>query len=172
MKLMQVLKNRKGFTLMELIVVLIIIAILMAALLPALIGWINDAREASLRAEGRTALLAIQSVVTEAQGTGTWNGGAAFTTVTQAVILGDTKFQELIRTSNIYNAGATPARVFQGAIGGQPGVVTVQMDGATVGTGNVVGVTIGSNVRPGQDPDGTGTNGTLLVGRMGTTTIG
>ena len=39
------LKNRKGFTLVELIVVLVILAILAALLVPALTGYIDKARD-------------------------------------------------------------------------------------------------------------------------------
>jgi len=37
-------KNNKGFTLVELIVVLVILAILAAILVPTLLGWIDKAR--------------------------------------------------------------------------------------------------------------------------------
>jgi type IV pilus assembly protein PilA len=58
--------SKKGFTLVEIIVVLVIIAILLAALAPVMIGWINDARDRAAMAEGRTVLVAAQSVLTEA----------------------------------------------------------------------------------------------------------
>ena len=46
------MKNKKGFTLVELIVVLVILAILAALLVPALTGYIDKAREQSLISEG------------------------------------------------------------------------------------------------------------------------
>ena len=46
------LKDKKGFTLVELIVVLVILAILAALLVPALTGYIDKAREQSLISEG------------------------------------------------------------------------------------------------------------------------
>jgi len=171
MKLMQVLKNKKGFTLMELIVVLIIIAILMAALLPALIGWINDARESGLRAEGRTALLAIQTVVTEAKGTGYWNAPGAtvgtraqFTgAINSGLLLADTKFIDLLDTSNVYQSNGTPGNVFAGVPGTRAGVVDFQIDAA----GNVVGVNIASTLGTTRNTDLVG-GGKLLVGQEGT----
>lgn len=58
-------ENNKGFTLVELIVVIVILAILAALLVPALVGWINKAREKSYAVEARTAYLAAQTLVSE-----------------------------------------------------------------------------------------------------------
>lgn len=63
------LKNKKGFTLVELIVVLVILAILAALLVPALTGYIDKAREQSLISEGSMVLTAAQATVSEAYGT-------------------------------------------------------------------------------------------------------
>ena len=64
------MKNKKGFTLVELIVVLVILAILAALLIPALTGYIDKAREQSLISEGAMVLTAAQATVSEAYGTG------------------------------------------------------------------------------------------------------
>jgi prepilin-type N-terminal cleavage/methylation domain-containing protein len=75
-KLQAMRKNKKkGFTLVEIIVVLVIIAILMAALAPVMIGWINEARESTVRAEGRLYLNATNAVATEAIATRLWPDG-------------------------------------------------------------------------------------------------
>lgn len=58
-------KNNKGFTLVELIVVIVILAILAALLVPALVGWIDKAREKSYAVEARTVYLAAQTLVSE-----------------------------------------------------------------------------------------------------------
>lgn len=64
------LKDKKGFTLVELIVVLVILAILAALLVPALTGYIDKAREQSLITEGSMVLTAAQATVSEGYGTG------------------------------------------------------------------------------------------------------
>lgn len=76
------MKNKKGFTLVELIVVLVILAILAALLIPALTGYIDKAREQSLISEGSLVLTAAQATVSEAYGTGDLKVGTGAITVT------------------------------------------------------------------------------------------
>ena len=72
MKWMQKLRNarkdKKGFTLTEMIVVLVIIVILIALLVPTLVGYIDKAKEKSVMAEGKMVLTAAQTVVSEKYG--------------------------------------------------------------------------------------------------------
>ena len=58
-------KNKNGFTLVELIVVLVILAILAAILIPALIGFIDRAREKQDVLDARNLLQATQAELTE-----------------------------------------------------------------------------------------------------------
>lgn len=63
--------NNKGFTLVELIVVLVILAILAAILVPALLGYIDKAREKQITTNAEAAYVAAQALATEAYGKNT-----------------------------------------------------------------------------------------------------
>ena len=58
-------ENKKGFTLVELIVVLVILAILAALLVPALTGYIDRAKNKAIIAETRQTVMATQTLVDE-----------------------------------------------------------------------------------------------------------
>ncbi|MGB4984756.1 MAG: prepilin-type N-terminal cleavage/methylation domain-containing protein [Erysipelotrichaceae bacterium] len=60
---MKNLKNKKGFTLVEIVVVLAIIAILAAILIPTMNGFVNDAKSKQHIAEARAAYVAAQYIV-------------------------------------------------------------------------------------------------------------
>lgn len=62
--------NKKGFTLVELIVVLVILAILAALLIPALTGYIDKAKQKDIIAETRQVVMAAQTIVDEEYGKG------------------------------------------------------------------------------------------------------
>lgn len=62
--------TKRGFTLVELIVVLVILAVLAALLVPALTAYIEKARQSAALAKARAVLVASQVVVTEAYADG------------------------------------------------------------------------------------------------------
>jgi len=64
-KSMTIKKNNLGFTLVELIVVLVILAILAAILVPALLGYIEDAKDKQDLLNAKNCLTAIQSELTK-----------------------------------------------------------------------------------------------------------
>ncbi len=61
MKKRNLKSNNKGFTLVELIVVLVILAILAAILVPALLGYIDQAKSKQSMINARTVLTAAQA---------------------------------------------------------------------------------------------------------------
>lgn len=58
--------NKKGFTLVELIVVLVILAILAAILVPALLGYIDRAKTSQYELEAKSVYMAAQAAASEA----------------------------------------------------------------------------------------------------------
>ena len=63
-------KNNKGFTLVELIVVLVILAILAAILVPTLLGYIDRARSEKDFSTAQTMRVAAQAAIDQAYGDG------------------------------------------------------------------------------------------------------
>lgn len=64
-------KNQKGFTLVELIVVLVILAILAAFTIPAMLGFVQDARDKASLAQGREVYVTAQGASSDVAATST-----------------------------------------------------------------------------------------------------
>lgn len=69
MKLFAKLKNdKKGFTLVEMIVVIVIIGILLAILVPGMFKYIDKAKDKQIQVNARTALMNMEDAVLEVYG--------------------------------------------------------------------------------------------------------
>lgn len=99
--------NKKGFTLVELIVVLVILAILAALLIPALTGYIDKAKEKQIIAETRQIVMAAQTLVDEkyANLTGDVTVVNSVTDSKKEVLLTDIQDLAEIKTSLILVSG-------------------------------------------------------------------
>lgn len=64
-KLRKSAKEKKGFTLIELIIVIAIIAILIALIAPNLVKFLSTAKSTSVDANAKTAFTSIQTLLTE-----------------------------------------------------------------------------------------------------------
>ena len=81
-KMYQKSGEQGGFTLVEMIVVLVIIAILAAITIPALLKYIDKAKDKQVLIDTRAICMATQSVMTEAYATDSWkNNGKNFLTI-------------------------------------------------------------------------------------------
>ncbi len=92
-------KKVKGFTLVELIVVMLILAILAGMFIPSLIGYIEKANESELQIETRQLYQAAQVVATENYK----NGGFSCDSVDLSAITSgtDKKLQEFARLAEV-----------------------------------------------------------------------
>ena len=105
-------KNNKGFTLVELIVVLVILAILAAILVPALLGYIDRAREKQYVLNAKSYLTAAQAELSSLYGEGKEPSVIADTARAQKVQdTADvaTASSVIIGTKAKYSSSTTPA---------------------------------------------------------------
>ena len=91
------LQDRKGFTLVELIVVLVILAILAALLIPALTGYIDKANKEKVVSECRMVVMAAQTEASELYGKMS-SGELAFDTTTNTADKYDKAVESLSET--------------------------------------------------------------------------
>ena len=58
-------KNKKGFTLIELIVVIAILGILAAVLLPRFMGFTDDAKKAQVQSDAKNIAIAVEAIAVQ-----------------------------------------------------------------------------------------------------------
>ena len=84
-------KNNKGFTLVELIVVLVILAILAAILVPTLLGYIDRARSEKDFSTAQTVRVAAQAAIDQAYGSDKLADGTKPASLTISTMTGTIK---------------------------------------------------------------------------------
>ena len=107
-------KDQKGFTLVELIVVLVILAILAALLVPALLGYIDRAKDAKYFEEARSIYTALQVIEDERYAAGnkeiatgtTFNGTASNTAAYTLTANESTEVNNLVAPAALTAIGA------------------------------------------------------------------
>lgn len=125
-------KNNKGFSLVELIVVVLIMAIIAVALAPQVMKWVNESRKSADASTYDSVVAAAQDALADEE---VWNE-----------VIGGTQFTITINNSKVTNGGGTKFKAeFNRQIGGNPdsiklkqkgasAIVTVQTDGTVVRT--------------------------------------
>jgi len=98
-------KRVKGFTLVELIVVMLILAIMAAMFIPSLVGYIDKANESEIQIEARQLYQAAQVVATENYKTGGFECEAL--DMAQAGGSGDKKIKEFVKLAEITEGKVT-----------------------------------------------------------------
>lgn len=111
-------KNNKGFSLVELIVVVLIMAIIAVALAPQVMKWVNESRKSADASTYDSVVAAAQDALADEEVWKEVTGGADFTIT--------------INNTTVTNGGGTLFMAeFNKQIGGNPNSVKLKQSGAT-----------------------------------------
>lgn len=122
-------KNKKGFTLVELIVVLVIIAILAAVLVPTMSGYISRARKTAAQSDCKSIVTAYQAAVADNMDAITANNADIEITSAPAA---DTAAKKIVDSAKDYGANKSIVGVTKASGANPVGInrVKVSADGA------------------------------------------
>lgn len=113
-------KNNKGFSLVELIVVVLIMAIIAVALAPQVMKWVNESRKSADASTYDSVVAACQDALADE---GVWNA-----------VVGDTK-SDIVITINNTEVSLAGDQLFQDEVtkqlGGNPGSIKLKQNNAT-----------------------------------------
>ena len=98
------MKNKKGFTLVELIVVIVIILVLAAVMVPSVLRYVEKANQANCKADAATLLVELQAEVADYYAEGTV---AAFPAPTIGGIAGVGTYDEDVAPTGTAKAAFT-----------------------------------------------------------------
>lgn len=111
-------KNNKGFSLVELIVVVLIMAIIAVALAPQVMKWVNESRKSADASTYDSVVAAAQDALADEEVWKEVTGGADFTIT--------------INTTEVTNGGGAKFTAeFNKQIGGNPNSIKLKQSGAT-----------------------------------------
>lgn len=111
-------KNNKGFSLVELIVVVLIMAIIAVALAPQVMKWVNESRKSADASTYDSVVAAAQDALADE---GVWNE-----------VIGGSDFTITINNTTVTNGGGQLFTAeFNKQIGGNPNSIKLKQNGAT-----------------------------------------
>lgn len=106
-------KNNKGFTLVEMIVVMLILTVLAAILFPSLLGWIDEAKGKQYVLNARSIYMSAQAI--ESEKYAAWDGTVASANHT----LTDSDKERIARMADIEGAEILEVVFESDAVGGE-----------------------------------------------------